>query len=94
MKNIVILGAGLMQRPAIQSAKKIGFHTVVVDADSNAVCVPIADEFYKIDLKDKEGILELCRRLKNSSDGLEGVFTAVLIFHKHNLHLQKNLFLL
>ncbi len=76
MKNIVILGAGLMQRPAIQSAKKIGFHTVVVDADPNAVCVPIADEFYKIDLKDKDGILELCTRLKNSSDGLEGVFTA------------------
>ena len=76
MKNIVILGAGLMQRPAIQSAKKIGFHTVVVDADPNAVCVPVADEFYKIDLKDKEGILELCRRLKNSPDGLEGVFTA------------------
>ncbi len=76
MKNIVILGAGLMQRPAIQSAKKLGLHTIVVDADPKAVCIPLADEFYKIDLKDKEGILELCRRLKNSPDGLEGVFTA------------------
>ena len=76
MKNIVILGAGLMQKPAIQSAKKLGFHTVVVDADPKAVCVPLADEFYKIDLKDKEGILELCSRLKNSLDGLDGVFTA------------------
>jgi biotin carboxylase len=76
MKNIVILGAGLMQRPAIQSAKNLGLHTIVVDADPKAVCIPLADEFYKIDLKDKEGILELCRRLKNSPDGLEGVFTA------------------
>ena len=76
MKNIVILGAGLMQRPAIQSAKKLGLHTIVVDADPKAVCIPLADEFYKIDLKDKEGILELCRRLKNSPDGLDGVFTA------------------
>ena len=76
MKNIVILGAGLMQRPAIQSAKKLGLHTIVVDADPKAVCIPLADEFYKIDLKDKDGILELCRRLKNSPDGLEGVFTA------------------
>ena len=76
MKNIVILGAGLMQRPAIQSAKKLGLHTIVVDADPKAVCIPLADEFYKIDLKDKEGILELCRRLKNSPDELDGVFTA------------------
>ena len=76
MKNIVILGAGLMQRPAIQSAKKLGLHTIVVDADPKAVCIPLADEFYKIDLKDKEGILELCTRLKNSPDGLDGVFTA------------------
>ena len=76
MKNIVILGAGLMQRPAIQSAKKLGLHTIVVDADPKAVCIPLADEFYKIDLKDKEGILELCRRLKNSPEGLDGVFTA------------------
>ena len=76
MKNIVILGAGLMQRPAIQSAKNLGFHTIVVDADPKAVCIPLADEFFKIDLKDKEGILELCSRLKTSPDGLEGVFTA------------------
>ena len=76
MKNIVILGAGLMQRPAIQSAKNLGLHTIVVDADPKAVCIPLADEFFQIDLKDKEGILELCTRLKNSPDGLEGVFTA------------------
>ena len=76
MKNIVILGAGLMQKPAILSAKQLGFHTIVVDADPKAVCIPQADEFFQIDLKDREGILELCKRLKNSADGLEGVFTA------------------
>ena len=76
MKNIVILGAGLMQKPAILSAKQLGFHVIVVDADPKAVCIPQADEFFKIDLKDKEGILELCTRLKNSAEGLEGVFTA------------------
>ena len=48
MKNIVILGAGLMQKPAILSAKQLGFHTVVVDADPKAVCIPHADEFFKI----------------------------------------------
>ena len=76
MKNIVILGAGLMQKPAILSAKNLGFRTVVVDADPKAVCVELADKFYNIDLKDKEGILELCKKLKNTPEGLEGVFTA------------------
>ena len=76
MKNIVILGAGLMQKPAILSAKQLGFKTIVVDADPKAVSIPLADEFHQIDLKDKEGILELCTSLKNSPQGLEGVFTA------------------
>ena len=76
MKNIVILGAGLMQKPAILSAKELGFHTIVVDADKNAVASPLAHEFFQIDLKDREGILELCTKLKASPEGLAGVFTA------------------
>ena len=75
MENIVILGAGLMQKPAILSAKEAGFHTIAVDADKNAVAVPLAHEFFQIDLKDKEGILELCKKIKAES-GLAGVFTA------------------
>ena len=77
MQNILILGAGLMQKPAILSAKELGFHTIVIDADKNAVAIPLADEFFQIDLKDKDGILALCERLKNESEGgLAGVFTA------------------
>lgn len=77
MKNILILGAGLMQKPAILSAKDLGFNVIAVDADKNAVAVPLADEFYQIDLKDKEGILDLCRKLKTESEGgFYGVFTA------------------
>lgn len=76
MQNIVILGAGLMQKPAILSAKELGFHTIVVDADKNAVSIPLAHEFFQIDLKDKEGILALCQKLKASPMGLAGVFTA------------------
>ena len=43
METCLILGAGLMQKPAIQAAKSLGFRTVVIDADKNAVCVPLAD---------------------------------------------------
>ena len=74
--NILILGAGLMQKPAILSAKELGYRVCVIDADEKAVAIPFADVFRKIDLKDKEGILSYARELKNSSEGLAAVFTA------------------
>ena len=74
--NILILGAGLMQKPAILSAKKAGFTVHVIDADENAVSIPFAHSFRKIDLKDKEGILAYAKELKASKEGLAAVFTA------------------
>lgn len=74
-KNILILGAGLMQRPAIEAAKKIGARAVVIDGNPNAVCVPLADEFFHIDLKDRDAILELAKKL-DAEGGLRAIFTA------------------
>lgn len=74
-ENILILGAGLMQKPAILSAKELGFNTVVIDADEKACSIPLADEFRKIDLKDKEGIFSFAKELKERN-GLKAVFTA------------------
>ena len=74
--NILILGAGLMQKPAILSAKQAGFTVHVIDADEKAVAIPCADTFKKIDLKDKDGILAYAKELKESEDGLSAVFTA------------------
>ena len=74
--NILILGAGLMQKPAILSAKQEGFTVNVIDADDKAVAIQYADTFRKIDLKDKEGILEYAKELQASPDGLAAVFTA------------------
>ena len=74
--NILILGAGLMQKPAILSAKEEGFTVHVIDADDKAVAIPYADTFRKIDLKDKDGILAYAKELKASPEGLSAVFTA------------------
>ena len=76
MKNILILGAGLMQKPAILSAKEAGFTVHVIDADEKAVAIPYADTFRKIDLKDKDGILSYAKELQNTDGGLSAVFTA------------------
>jgi biotin carboxylase len=74
--NILILGAGLMQKPAILSAKEAGFTVHVIDADEKAVAIPYADTFRKIDLKDKEGILAYAKELQAGEGGLAAVFTA------------------
>ena len=55
-KNILILGASLLQKPAIQSAKELGCKVFVVDGNPNALCVPLADVFEQIDLKDEEKV--------------------------------------
>jgi biotin carboxylase len=73
--QIIILGAGVMQGPAIRIAKEMGLHTVVVDADGKAVNIPMADRFEQIDLKDKEGIEALGRSLL-SRGKLGGIMTA------------------
>jgi biotin carboxylase len=70
---VLILGAGLMQKPSIEAAKALGYKAVVVDANPHAVCVPFADRFEPIDLKNKDAVLALAQSL--GSD-LAGVFTA------------------
>ncbi|MDR1373526.1 MAG: ATP-grasp domain-containing protein, partial [Treponema sp.] len=74
-ERFLILGAGIMQWPAIKIARDLGLETVVVDADPRAPCVALADHFERIDLKNKEAIETLARAFKNAG-GLSGVFTA------------------
>jgi biotin carboxylase len=73
-EKIIILGAGVMQGPAIRIARELGFYTVVVDGSPAAPCIALADKFEHIDLKDKEGIEALARSLLDS--GLGGIMTA------------------
>ncbi|MDR2184418.1 MAG: ATP-grasp domain-containing protein [Treponema sp.] len=74
-ERLLILGAGIMQWPAIKTARDMGFETVVVDADPMAPCVALADHFERIDLKNKEAIETLARAFRDAG-GLSGVFTA------------------
>lgn len=74
-KSILILGAGLLQKPAFESAKSLGLKVFAVDANPQAVCVPLADEFKQIDLKDKDGIAQYACALKKTRN-LVSVFTA------------------
>ncbi|MGN0730050.1 ATP-grasp domain-containing protein [Treponema sp.] len=70
---VLILGAGLMQRPSIEAAKELGYKALVIDGNPDAVCVPYADRFEKIDLKDTEAVVNLALSMGSS---LHAVFTA------------------
>ncbi len=75
MKAVLILGAGVMQLPSIRIARTLGWRTVVADANPAAVGAALADRFEQVDLRDRDGMLALARRIA-SGDGLAGVFTA------------------
>jgi biotin carboxylase len=53
----------------------MGLTVIAVDGDPNAPCVPWADRFEHIDLKDKEGIEKLARSMQTEGT-LAGIMTA------------------
>ncbi len=75
MRTVLILGAGIMQRPAILAARRLGLYVVVADANRNAVARDEADEFLHVDLKDREGMATAAAAVR-ARRGLDAVFTA------------------
>lgn len=74
-ESVLILGAGLMQKPAILAAKKNSLKTFVVDANPAAESIKYADTFSQIDLKDRKGIFEYAKQL-SQTENLVGIFTS------------------
>lgn len=62
MKTILIIGAGKAQVPLIKAAKKENYHTIVCDYDPGAPGVPLADEYYKVSTRDRDGLLDVAKR--------------------------------
>lgn len=75
MKTILILGASIMQIPAIREAKLMGLRVVVVDGNPKAKGLLFANQYRIVDLKDCEAVLEAAR-FWHKKFGLDGVFTA------------------
>ena len=74
-KRILILGAGIMQGPALKIAEEMGLETIAADADPKAPCINLANRFEKVDLKDRDGIERLAQNLKKEAS-LDGIMTA------------------
>ncbi|MDC7221355.1 MAG: ATP-grasp domain-containing protein [Spirochaetales bacterium] len=74
MKHVMILGAGIMQIPALEIAREMGWKTFCVDRDADAPAVPLCDHFLPIDLKDRVGLAKAAIAYKEKY-GLDGVMT-------------------
>jgi biotin carboxylase len=73
--TIFILGAGIMQIPAIRAAKAMGWRVIVADGSPEAEGIALADQFVNVDLKDRDAMaaaVKLCQ----ADGGVDGVFTA------------------
>ena len=70
MKRLMIIGASILQLPAIQKAKELGYHVAVADFNPNAIGIPYADEYYNVSTIDEEGVYQAAKAF-----GAEGVMT-------------------
>lgn len=68
MKKVLIIGASVLQLPAIKRAKELGYYVGVVDYDPKAIGIPFADEFFEVSTIDIEGVAETAKRF--APDGI------------------------
>lgn len=62
MKRVLIIGASILQLPAIKKAKELGYYVGVVDYNPNAVGISYADEFFNVSTIDAEKVTEVAIR--------------------------------
>jgi len=58
LKNILILGASILQLPAIQKAKALGYFVGVVDSDPDALGIRYADRYFGVSTIDTQRVVE------------------------------------
>ena len=66
-KKIMILGASILQIPAIKKAKQMGLYVICVDMNPMAIGFKYADEYYVISTTDTENILGLAMKKRIDS---------------------------
>jgi len=70
MKRLLVIGASVLQVPAIRKAKEMGLYVAVADFNPNAVGIPLADEYYNVSTIDEEGVYQAAKAF-----GADGIMT-------------------
>jgi len=64
MKKILIIGASILQLPAIKKAKELGYYVGVIDYNPEAIGIPLADEYFNVSTIDIDGVAEVAQAFK------------------------------
>lgn len=89
MKKILLLGGSAQQVIAIETAKKLGYYTVLCDFLTDNQGQYVADKFYLVSTTDKETVLNVA--LSEKVDGVlayasdPAAPTAAYIFPKNGI---------
>ncbi len=70
----MILGGGLQQLPAVRHAWKLGWHSIVLDGNPEALARWESNAFHNIDLRDTEAILSFAESI-HEDEPLDAIFT-------------------
>lgn len=68
MRRFLIIGASVLQLPAILKAKEMGLYVGVVDFDPQAVGISHADEYFNVSTIDEAGVYQVAKEFK--ADGI------------------------
>lgn len=58
MKKLMIVGASVLQLPAIKKAKEMGLEVAVVDYNPEAIGIAFADKYYNASTMDEDAVLD------------------------------------
>lgn len=64
MKKVLIIGASILQLPAIRKAKELGYFVGVADYNPNAVGIAEADTYFNVSTIDVDGIVKVAQEFK------------------------------
>ena len=68
MKRLLVIGASILQLPAILKAKEMGLYVATADYNPKAVGIKYADEYFNVSTIDEEGIYQVAKEFK--ADGI------------------------
>lgn len=75
MKKILIIGAGFLQDFVILQAKELGYYTIAIDGNPDAIGLKHADKGAIVNIIDQEACYEFAKE-----EGIDGVLTAATDF--------------
>lgn len=62
--RILIIGASILQLPAIKKAKEMGCYIGVVDYNPQAIGIPLADEYFNVSTIDVDGVVTVAEQFR------------------------------